>query len=123
MSHTSLGQLALGELVQRYIALSVEQFEATEIDDDEAYTRLYHAIDDIDRELRGRGLDARQALLPLLAHENAQVRLNAAHDLLTVDPARARTAMEWVARWGPGPQRGRASMSLQGLDSGQYKPT
>ena len=111
------------QLVKRYVKLSLAQFGATQIDDHETYNELFDEIGTISKVLRSRGVDTHRALLPLLSHENAQVRFNAAHDLLAIEPQRARAALEWVAKWGPGPQRGSAGMSLHSLDSGQHKPT
>ncbi|HKX11032.1 MAG TPA: DUF2019 domain-containing protein [Stellaceae bacterium] len=123
MSDVQIETLLTEQLIERYVKVSLEQFDATQIDDDETYNELFDEISAISKVLRDRGGDAHRALLPLLDHENAQVRFNAAHDLLTIEPQRARAALEWVARWGPGPQRGSAGMSLRSLDSGQYKPT
>ncbi len=123
MSDGQIETLPMEQLVERYVKLSLAQCDATEVDDHETYNELFDEIGTISNVLRARGADARRALLPLLSHENAQVRFNAAHDLLAIEPERARAALEWVAKWGPGPQRGSAGMSLHRLDSGQYKPT
>src|SRR5215470_12009261 len=108
MSDAKLDNLSTEQLVERYVRLSLEQFDSTEIDDHETYNKLYDEIDAMARALHDRGPDARRALLPLLRHDNAQVRLNAAHDLLGIEPQRARAALEWVAKWGPRPQSGSA---------------
>ncbi|HUN47441.1 MAG TPA: DUF2019 domain-containing protein, partial [Stellaceae bacterium] len=65
---------------------------------------------------RGRGLEARRALLPLLGHQNAQVQLNVASELRDIEPARARAAYEYVAKWGSLEQAGPARMTLDWLD-------
>ena len=123
MSDAQIESLPTEQLVQRYVTFSLEQFDATQTDDHDTYNELYDRIKAISKVLRERGADAHRALLPLLGHENAQVRFNAAHDLLAIEPERARAALEWVAKWAPLPQRGSAGMSLHRLDSGEYKPT
>lgn len=123
MSDAQLGTLSTEQLVERYVKLSLEQFDATQVDDHETYNELFDELSTISKVLRGGGADTHRALLPLLSHENAQVRFNAAHDLLAIEPKSARAALEWVAKWGSGPQRGSAGMSLHSLDSGQNKST
>lgn len=86
-----LSELSNGELAERIITYSLEQFEVQyEQDHIEAYNKLYHAIHKIYDVLRARGVEARRALLPLLEHRNAQVQLNAASELRDIEPARAR---------------------------------
>ncbi len=122
MSRIGLDTLTNAQLVARFTTLSLQQYGATEIDDSKTYTKLFHRIHAIESVLRKRGVDARRALLPLLAHENAQVRLNAAHELLAIEPLRARAALDALSKSAPGPQMGRAGMALMRLDSGEYKP-
>ncbi len=122
MSRMELDTLTDAQLVDRFTTLSLQQSDATEIDDNKTYTKLYHRLHAVAGVLRKRGLDARRALLPLLAHENAQVRLNAAHELLAIEPQRARATLEALAKFAPGPQRGSAGMALLALDRGEYKP-
>ncbi len=122
MSRMELDTLTDAQLVDRFTTLSLQQYDATEIDDSKTYTKLFHRLHAVDGVLRKRGLDARRALLPLLDHKNAQVRLNAAHELLAIVPEHARATLEALAKFAPGPQRGRAGMALMRLDSGEYKP-
>ncbi len=113
----NLSAVTNAELAERVIAYSLKQFEV-QYDEDhvEAYTKLYHAIHEIYDALRARGVEARRALLPLLEHKNAQVQLNAASELRDIEPARARVAYEYVAKWGPLDQAGPARMALDWLD-------
>jgi len=127
MSGNDLNELTDEELVKQFTDMSLEQFETTYEEDDAVavpvYTRLYRAIHEISKILRARGAQSRRALLPLLKHPNAQVRLNAAHELLAVVPQEAYATLETLAENAPGPQRGRAGMALHFLAEGVYKPT
>jgi HEAT repeat protein len=77
----------------------------------------------VDAFIRGRGVDARRMLVPLLDHRNAQVRINAAKALLAVVPERARATLEALASNAPSIQRLDARMCLNHLDKGIFKPT
>jgi hypothetical protein len=122
MSKLKLETLTDDQLVQRFTGLSLDQYDAMQIDDTGAYNRQYSLLEEIKQLLRDRGVEARRALLPLLDHKNAQVRLNAARELLAIEPQRARATMEAIADRGPYPQRGDAGMALWYLD-GQPKET
>jgi hypothetical protein len=87
----------------------------------------------IEEILRARGPEARKVLVPLLSYrpgslqlfadQTAQVRLNAAKELLAVVPDEARATLEELAAHGPSFQSGSAGMCLQLLDDGIFKPT
>jgi Domain of unknown function (DUF2019) len=62
-------------------------------------------------------------LLPLLRHNDAQVRLNAAEDLLEVMPEQARATLQDLAAHGPSQQRGCAGMCLRELEADSMKPS
>ena len=124
MSKTNLEELTNAQLLERYTTQSLQQSDATYQEDGVAeYTRLYKSLDAISNVFRARGVEARKTLVPLLKHRNAQVRLNAAHELLAVVPDEARAVLEDLSKSGPGPQRLSAGMALMHLDNGVYKPT
>jgi len=87
----------------------------------------------IEESLRARGTEARKVLVPLLTYSGApspfaedrtaQVRLNAAKELLAVVPVPARATLEHLAAHGPSAQSGDAGMCLQFLQDGVFKPT
>ena len=112
----NLSALSNAELVDRVVAYSLKQFDVLREDDVKTYNKLYRALDEIYDVLRERGIEARRALLPLLEHRNAQVQLNVASELRDIEPARARAAYEYVAKWGPLEQAGPARMALDWLD-------
>lgn len=79
-------------------------------------------MDEVDRELRARGREARLELLRLFEHESMQVRLKAATRTLTVAPVRARTVLEAIRASQYHPQALDAGMLIRGLDDGTFKP-
>ncbi len=110
-------------LVEVYIDLSLDEDDAmlrNQITRASKAVRQRMRIEDV---LRARGTQARRALLPLLKHPNAQVRVNAGKHLLAVAPAEARATLEDLAAHGPGQQQGSAGMCLLLLDRGTFKPT
>ncbi len=122
MIQGELDSLTEEQLVERFTDISLRQYDVLQIHDTKTYTKLFHRLHAVAGVLRKRGLDARRALLPLLAHENAQVRLNAVHELLAIEPLRARATLAALAKFAPRPQRLPAGMALMRLDSGEYKP-
>jgi hypothetical protein len=75
---------------------------------------------DVLDELKRREGDQRRALLPLLDHPNLQVRMRAAHAVLSISPALARKAFESVRDSQIFPQAMDAGMTLGALDNGTY---
>jgi hypothetical protein len=108
------------ELVGLFLSTGLAQYEAAYVVDTKKYNRLYARMQDIRKELRRREGDQRRALLPLLDHPNVQVRMMAAHTVLTISPDLARKAFESVRDSGIFPQAADASGTLRALDSGTY---
>ncbi|MGB6175502.1 MAG: DUF2019 domain-containing protein [Methylocella sp.] len=86
------------------------------------FNRLFSEMNDVDQELRRRGLDARLARLRLFDHQNMQVRLKAAKRSLGVAAGAARQVIESISESNWFPQAGEAGMTLSNLDSGIFKP-
>ncbi len=86
------------------------------------FNRLYDQMDEIDRELRSRGFDARAALSRLFAHPNIQVRLQAAKFSLGVEPAKAYQVIKNISESNLLPQSADAGMTLINLKRGIFKP-
>jgi hypothetical protein len=108
------------ELVERFLSTGLAQYEAAYVVDTRKYNRLYARMQDIRKELWRREGDQRRALLPLLNHPNVQVRMMAAHTVLTISPDLARKAFESVRDSGIFPQAADASGTLSALDNGAY---
>ena len=122
MSEFNLTELTLNQLVERFAEIGVAQYDAIHKDDNAEYRRLCKHMDDIDKELRARGRDARLALLKLFDYPNMQVRLMAATMSLGVAPVEARRAIQAIAdsKWPP--QAMDAGMRLSNLDRGIFVP-
>lgn len=117
-----LTELAVDEIVREYIAIGLAQDKAIEADDTSTFNRLARRQFAYEKELKRRTGDQRRALIPLLEHPNAQIRLNAAHATLIVAPLLARETLEAVAAWESGPQALDAGMAIQMLDNGRFVP-
>jgi hypothetical protein len=76
----------------------------------------------IDTELHSRGLDARLSLGALLDNEDRFVRYYAAIRLLGLLPNKARSVMEWNAKYSADSIAADARGFLGGLDDGSYRP-
>ncbi|WP_035715389.1 DUF2019 domain-containing protein [Azorhizobium doebereinerae] len=110
------------ELVALFVDLSLEMKRADDWLENGAYNRAHKKLRDVRAEMKTRPGDERHALLPLLAHPNIQVRLNAAFATLALSPD-AEAALRGIAPLGPGSQPFEARLMLEALEEGSYKPT
>ena len=110
------------ELAEQFAELSLNEFDAELGSENKRMNRLARATIAITRVLRSRGPEALRLLLPLLDHQNAQVRLNGARAVMSVERERAIATLQDLHRRGPGAQRGASGMSLYHLESGIWKP-
>lgn len=122
MKHRNAAVMSVGELVKRFVEISVAQDQALLEDDTAEFNRLYDQKVAILKELKSRDGDQRRSLLPLYDHPNMQVRLNAAKATLAVDPITARRMLETISTSRRFPQAGDAGMCLWNLDRGVFKP-
>lgn len=123
MKRPSLQNISVNELVERFAALGVGQFQAELHGDIGKENRLLLQMRDVAEELKRRRGDQRTALLPLFEHPNIQVRLMAAKLTLAVAPAAARQMLQDIKDSKQQPQAMDAGMSLWNLDQGVFKPT
>lgn len=114
--------MTIDELVTLFIELSLEMKRADDWMENGAYNRAHKKLRDVRAELKTRPGDGRHALLPLLAHRNIQVRLDAALATLALSPE-AEAALRGIAPLGTASQPFTARNILEGLDNGTYKPT
>ncbi|WP_332119352.1 DUF2019 domain-containing protein [Azorhizobium caulinodans] len=110
------------DLVLYFVDRSMEMKRADDNMDDNAYNTADKKVRDIESELKQRPGDGRHALLPLLAHPNIQVRLNAALATLALSPE-AEAALRGIAPLGSSSQPFTARRMLAALERGTYKPT
>lgn len=111
------------DLVARFEAITLAQYEADWHFQTTRYNRLYKEMDEIRNELKSRDGDHRRALIPLLASTNVQVKLKTAITVLAIAPDLAREALRNVRDFGQLPQAADASMMLDALDNGSFVPT
>jgi Domain of unknown function (DUF2019) len=123
MSELDFVGMSTVHLVDAYADLSQKQGDSLERFEMAEVRKLFNRRMEIKKVLRARGLEAGRALIPLLKHKDAQVRLNAAEDLMAIVPRQARAALEDIAAHGPSQQKGAAGMYLLQFDEGAFKPT
>ncbi len=119
----TLQSLTVEELVARFTAVALEDYEATIYQQTAKYNRLYNKMSDIKNELKSRGSDERYALTTLYTHPNAMVRLQAARANLALGYAAARSVIQAISDSGDQPLALHAGMTLWNLDRGVFKPT
>jgi hypothetical protein len=104
------------QLVERFVALALEQDDALLKDQIPRFNRLYGLMDAVENEL-----EARVALLPLLTHPNPMVRLKAATAVLAVAPHAARETLQAIVERKEYPQAAEASGVLRSLDERRHQ--
>lgn len=122
MKPKNLDEMTVDELIERFAEIGVAQYKALDDDDYAKFNRLYRQMDEVDRELRARGPEARLALLKLYTYPNMQVRLKAATRTLGVALGPARQVLQAIrdSKWPP--QYLDAGMLLMSLDDGTFVP-
>jgi hypothetical protein len=113
----------VSELVARFTALGLEQYQARLRNEQKRLNRAMLEMFDVAAELKSRAGDQRSALLALYEHPNLQVRLMAAKLTLAVAPAAAQELLKTIAESKDYPQAGDAGMSLWALEKGISRPT
>jgi len=122
MKEPRLHDLTVAELVERFVAICVEQDKAVFEDEIAKYNRLYKQMVAVRDELKARSEDQRRVLTTLFDHPNLQVRLQAAKSTLAVAPIAARQMLQAIEGWGRQPYAGDAGMCLVSLDRGIFVP-
>jgi hypothetical protein len=123
MNKSKLEKMSVDQLVNEFVALAVQQNDASLGGEISKVNRLYDRLTAIKDELKARDGDQRTALMSLYDSPNLHVRLKAAMSTLAVAPAAARQQLEEIEASQVQPQAGEAGMSLWNLDRGVFKPT
>lgn len=123
MKQQRLENLTVDQLVERIIAITLDQDNALRTRNQARFNRLFDEIEAVKQELKARDGDQRRALLRLYDHPNPQVRLKAVKATLAVAPEPARRMLKVIAESREYPQAGEAGMSLYNLELGIFKPT
>jgi len=123
MKNLDFKRMTIAQLVDQFISLGLEQFKAELYFETSKYNRLFRQIIAIEQELKNRPGDQRIALVPLFAHKNPQVRLNAAQSTLAVARASACQALQEIWDRHEFPQAADAMGTLRALERGDRIPT
>jgi hypothetical protein len=121
VKRVKLEEMTVDELVDRFAEIGVAEDQALLCGEHKKFNRLFTQMNEVDQELRRRGLEARRALIQLFDHPNMQARLQAAKWSLGVAPDVARKVIEEIpaSQWQP--QAMEAGMTLWNLDEGIFK--
>lgn len=97
MNRIPIAKMTEEQLIERFVLIATEQDQAMLHDDNRRYNQLYDKMKDVERELGQRPGDQRRVLLPLLEHENLQVKLRAALATLAVAPEASKAVLQWLS--------------------------
>ncbi len=123
MNSKQIKTLSSKKLVKNHVQLCLLMYDAVEIEDSDEYNTHFRKMMLIEDELKSRPGDHRHLLLPLLTHENPQVRLHAIKSTLAVRPKAARKALEKLAKSDDDdPYDFEARVTVDNLDSGFWVP-
>jgi len=123
VTSATLKHLSVEALVEQFRLMALAQDEALLDDEHTKYNRLFDKMEEVKGELKSRPDDGRRAMLPLLAHSNAQVRLKAAIALLAFEPEAARAALQRISDANEYPQAARARGMMRAVDESRYVPS
>jgi hypothetical protein len=123
--NAKLNEMTIAQLVDRIIAIALDQHEAMLDFDNAKFNRLFWELDAVNEELKSRPGDQRRALLPLLDHSNAQVRLQSAIATLALAPApeAARRTLQVISDRQEYPQAADARGMMRARDNRTYIPS
>src|SRR5882724_981239 len=96
MTRELLQRMTVDQLVVRFTAIALDEYEAILDEENETYRRLFDDMENVRSELKRREGDQRRALIPLFDHQNPQVRLKAAISTLAIVPYAARRVLQSI---------------------------
>ncbi len=117
-----LATLTTSELVDMVAKLAVDRHDAMIGFDPKTYNRLGDVIGEIGKELKSRGLQDRQALLPLFKHPHAAVWCDAAKEIMGFAPEQAIPVLEFLAGCDHWLLAANAAMALKMYRKGEWQP-
>lgn len=120
---SDLSKLPTGKLVDMFARLSVDRHSAMIGFDPETYNRLGDVLGRIGQELKSRGLQDRQALLPLFKHPHAAVWSDTAKEVLGFAPEQAIPVLEFLAGCDHWLLKANAAMVLEMYRKGDWRPS
>ena len=123
MRNRDAPDIRVRQLIEQFLAIALEQDHAILYGDNSRFNRLFDKMHAVKNELKAMPGDQRRALLPLLQHPNAQVRLKSALATLSVDYDAARQALQILSDRNEYPQAADARGMMSALDAGTYRPS
>lgn len=123
MTNQKLNEMSVGELVERFLAIAIDQDKAIFDENNTRFNALYKQMQTVRDELRARPGDQRNALRALLDHPNVQVRLKAAITTLALAPDISKRVLRQIADSKRLPQAADAGLILDGLRDGSFVPS
>lgn len=122
MKSVDLTRQTVPQLVDRFLGLALAKGDAVMAGQNAKVSRLYWALDGIEKELRSREGDQRRGLRALYDHPNPQVRLEAAQATLAVFPEAAKAALQMICDRDEFPPALDAGHTLLYIREGRYTP-
>jgi hypothetical protein len=119
MNARKLKDMTAQELVARFLAIALQQYEAVEMDNNSKFNRLFDQMIDVMAEFMVRPLEQRRALMALYQHPNPQVRYLAAVATKDFVPQDARRVCEIISERNEYPQAADARGLMQAIDEGK----
>jgi hypothetical protein len=126
MINQKLSEMSVGEHVERFLAIAIDQDKAIFDENNTRFNALYKQMPTVRDELRARPGDQRnalRALRALLDHPNVQVRLKAAITTLALAPDISERVLRQIADSKRLPQAADAGLILDGLRDGSFVPS
>jgi Domain of unknown function (DUF2019) len=117
MTNQKLKEMSVGELVERFVAIAIDQDKAIFDEDNTKFNKLYDQMQSVKDELRARPGDQRNAL------RDMQVRLKAAITVLALAPDISKEVLRQIADSNRLPQAADAGLILNGLRDGSFVPS
>ncbi len=118
-----LKKVTTADLVRRFTEIAIERHDAMQDRNVRQANRLQDEETRICDELKSRGSDERQALLPLLDYPHVAVQCDAAGRCLGFAPEKAIPVLETLLHCGHWNEIGGASFMLELYRKGKWKPT
>ena len=122
MTRFNVKTMTVNELVERFVAIALDQDKALFNDEITKFNKLYGQMDAIGNELKSRPGGQRSALLPLYTHPNIQVRLKAALTTMEIAPEAARDVFQKISDSRRYPQAADALAAIWRLDGKPIMP-
>lgn len=123
MKRTGIQNMTVDQLVERFTAIALDQDKALLRGQHARFNRLFDDLEAVKQELQNRAGDQRRALVDLLAHPNAQVRLKSAIATLALVPDAARTTLQTISDQNEYPQAAYARDMINALGDGRLIPS